>query len=102
MLKEALEIVNNNPAIASSNDGVAQAEYAKKFLLARYPNMFEQPEQEAPKAQPKVDSGGLAGGSFGGDEPQLDPEALAAGKRFIDEGIFPDMKAYIKAYNEQG
>lgn len=67
------------------------------FVEQRIKDRFypEQPQKPRPA---RVDGGGLAMGGKKRPSERIPAEALAVGKRFVEEGLFKDIDEYAKSY----
>ena len=97
-LDAALEM---GASIPSTTAG--QIEFAANSMKQRYPHLFQprQQQQQAPRS--RVDGGGLGSGlqrrgPKGADD--LPPEAKAAGKDLVEDGIYKNLTEYAKDYWE--
>jgi len=83
-----------------------QVEWVEKQLREAYPDRFTPPAQQAPQGQQhtasKVDGGGLAGGARTKGVDDLPADAKAAGREFVQRGLFKSLADYAKSYHEQG
>lgn len=83
-----------------TSDAGEQLAFAEAQLKGLFPHKFQAPEAPKPKVT-RVDGGGLATGGGKGVN-SLPPEALAAGREFVESGVFKSMEDYAKTYFAQG
>lgn len=89
----AVQAVQRNPAIQAQS-ATEQLKYAEQVTKEYFPQKFEAPK---PQVQ-KVDPGGLAAPAKPRGVNALPAEAKAAGRAFVEDGIFKDMEEYAKSY----
>lgn len=75
-----------------------QLEFAEQKVKDLFPHKFARPDPPAPRPS-RVDGGGLGGSARKPGVNSLPREALAAGKEFVEMGIFKSIDEYAKAYH---
>lgn len=95
----AYRIIQSHPTagLLPEADQVAFADREMKRLYG----LDEQPKPRPKPRVAKTDPGGL-GGIGGRGTASLPPEALSAGKKFVEQGLYKDLGEYAKVYHEQG
>lgn len=83
------------PEMLAKSD-VEQFKYAESKIREYFPQKFEQPK---PTIQ-KVDGGGLGAAPKTRGANSLPAEARAAGKEFVEQGLFKSLDDYAKSYFE--
>lgn len=74
-----------------------QLEFAEQRVKDLFPHKFQSPTPPAAKAS-RVDGGGLGGAPARGGANSLPSEARAAGREFVEMGVFRSIDDYAKAY----
>lgn len=94
----AADAVGSNPDILARSPAEQMA-YGEKVVKDLFPHKFATPK---PKRQ-MVDGGGFgASANQGKGASSLPPEAVKAGREFVEQGIFKSLEDYAKVYHEQG
>jgi len=78
-----------------------QLAYAEKHVRQYFPHMFQQQAEQPKQPRNRVDGGGLGGAQRGKGVNSLPAEARAAGKEFVEAGIYKSLDDYAKDYWSQ-